>query len=176
MPYGAASVWVWASWRSRDAAMPAFESPPEPGINVAIGTMARGVSGFRQSHLEADQTAELMRSSPAAGAVTRYADVELVVLLSRDAELARNFVLRELGELAVDTPAAHELRETVAAYLACDRSLAKAAELLHVARNTVAYRVKKVEGLIGRDLRERKLELESALRLAQRLGSSVLET
>ena len=117
-----------------------------------------------------------MRSSPTEGALTRYADVELVVLLSRDAELARNFVLRELGELAVDTPAAHELRETVAAYLACDRSLAKAADLLHVARNTVAYRVKKVESLIGRDLRERKLELESALRLAQRLGSSVLET
>ena len=175
VPYGAASVWVWASWRSRNTSMPAFETPPEPGINVAIGTMAPGVSGFRQSHLEADQTAELMRSSPAAGAVTRYADVELVVLLSRDAELARNFVLRELGELAVDTPAANELRETVAAYLACDRSLAKAADLLHVARNTVAYRVKKVESLIGRNLRERKLELESALRLAQRLGSRVLE-
>ena len=45
----------------------------------------------------------------------------------------------------------------MAAYLACDRSLAKAADLLHVARNTVAYRVKKVESLIGRDLRERKL-------------------
>ena len=176
VPYGAASVWVWASWRSRNTPMPAFETPPEPGINVAVGTMAHGVSGFRQSHLEADQTAELMRSSPAAGAVTRYADVELVVLLSRDAELARNFVLRELGELAVDTPAAVELRDTVAAYLACDRSLAKAADLLHVARNTVAYRVKKVESLIGRDLRERKLELESALRLAQRLGSNVLDT
>ncbi len=176
VPYGAASVWVWASWRSRNTPMPAFETPPEPGINVAVGTMAHGVSGFRQSHLEADQTAELMRSSTTTGAVTKYADVELVVLLSRDAELARNFVLRELGELAVDTPAAHELRETVVAYLACDRSLAKAAELLHVARNTVAYRVKKVESLIGRDLRDRKLELESALRLAQRLGSRVLES
>ena len=64
----------------------------------------------------------------------------------------------------------------MAAYLACDRSLAKAAELLHVARNTVAYRVKKVESLIGRDLRDRKLELESALRLAQRLGTRVLDS
>jgi DNA-binding PucR family transcriptional regulator len=176
VPYGAASVWVWASWRSRDVTLPTFQSPPEPGINVAIGTMSQGVSGFRQSHLEADQTAELMRSSPTAGAVTRYADLELVVLLSRDAELARNFVHRELGELAVDTPAAHELRETVATYLACDRSLAKSAELLHVARNTVAYRVKKVESLIGRDLHDRKLELESALRLAQRPGLSVLDS
>lgn len=175
VPYGAASVWVWASWRSRDTPMPAFETPPGPGVNVAIGTMAHGVNGFRRSHLEADRTAELARSSPTATAVTRYADVELVVLLSRDLELARNFVLRELGELAVDTPAAHELRGTVAAYLACDRSLARAADLLHVARNTVAYRVKKVERLIGRDLRDQRLELESALRLAQRLGASVLD-
>ena len=175
VPYGAASVWVWASWRSRDTPMPAFETPPGPGVNVAIGTMAHGVSGFRRSHLEADRTAELARSSPTATAVTRYADVELVVLLSRDLERARNFVLRELGELAVDTPAADELRGTVAAYLACDRSLARAADLLHVARNTVAYRVKKVERLIGRDLRDQRLELESALRLAQRLGASVLD-
>ena len=59
---------MWASWRSRDTPLPAFETPPEPGINVAVGTMAHGVSGFRQSHLEADQTAELMRSSPTDGA------------------------------------------------------------------------------------------------------------
>jgi hypothetical protein len=39
-------------------------------------------------------------------------------------ELARNFVLRELGEFAVDTPAAAAVRDTVAAYLACDRRLA----------------------------------------------------
>jgi PucR C-terminal helix-turn-helix domain len=51
----------------------------------------------------------------------------------------------------------------------------KAADLLHVARNTVAYRVKKVESLIGRNLRDRRLELESAFatgtRLDQRLAS-----
>lgn len=98
--------------------------------------------------------------------MTHYADVELVVLLSQDIELARNFITRELGPLAEPTPAAGELRETVAAYLAFDRSLVKAAEQLHVARNTVAYRVKKFENLTGRDLKDRRLELELALRLA----------
>ena len=88
-------------------------------------------------------------------------------------ELTRNFVRRELGEVAVDTPAARELHETVAVYLSCDRGLTKAAEVLRVARNKIAYRVKKAGALIGRDLRDRRPELESALRLAQRLGASV---
>ena len=73
------------------------------------------------------------------------------MLLTQDAELARNFMVRELGTAAESTAAAAELRETVATYLSFDRSLAKAAEHLHVARNTVAYRVKKFENLIGRD-------------------------
>jgi DNA-binding PucR family transcriptional regulator len=103
--------------------------------------MATGVDGFRHSHHEAAQAAELVRySALVPDAVTWYADVELAVLLSRDLTLARAFVARELGPLAVNTKAAAELRETVAAYLACDRSLARAAEILHVARNTVAYR------------------------------------
>lgn len=83
---------------------------------------------------------------------------------------------RELGPLAAKTKPAAELRETVAAYLACDRSLARAAEILHVARNTVAYRVKKVEQETGRDLRVRRLEFEYALRLADGLGGVVLDS
>jgi DNA-binding PucR family transcriptional regulator len=56
-----------------------------------------------------------------------------------------------------------------------DRSLVRAAEQLHVARNTVAYRVKKFEKLAGRDLKDRRLELEAALRLAAVFRSAVLD-
>ncbi|WP_175507364.1 PucR family transcriptional regulator [Nocardioides alpinus] len=172
VPFGASSVWVWSSWRSRDVERPALVSPDDvPGVRVAVGAMATGVDGFRQSHHEAAEAAELVRSSARVpDAVTWYADVELAVLLSRDLTLARAFVARELGPLAANTKSAAELRETVAAYLACDRSLARSAEILHVARNTVAYRVKKVEQETGRDLRVRRLELECALRLADGPG------
>ncbi|MFL6111794.1 MAG: helix-turn-helix domain-containing protein [Catenulispora sp.] len=37
---------------------------------------------------------------------------------------------------------------------------------MHVARNTVAYRVKKFENLTGRDTREDRLRLETALIVA----------
>ena len=167
VPFGASSVWVWSSWRSRTVQRPSLAAPDALGVHVAVGTLATGIDGFRQSHHEAAQAAELMRrGAPAPGRLTWYSDVELTVLLSRDPALARAFVSRELGPLAQNTQQAAELRKTVAAYLACDRSLARAAEILHVARNTVAYRVKKVEQETGRDLRDRRLEFECALVLA----------
>ncbi|MDX6741676.1 PucR family transcriptional regulator [Actinocorallia sp. A-T 12471] len=178
VPYGAASVWVWAAWRSRPAHPPRLVLPDEPGTQVAVGTLGTGVAGFRQSHREADQTAELVRSSatgtPRGSRATWYADVEIAVMLGQNLDLARAFVARELGPLAADTSAAAELRDTLDAYLSSERSLATAAEILHIARNTVAYRIKKIESRTGRDLRHRRLELESALRLARVLGPGVL--
>ncbi|MET7508473.1 helix-turn-helix domain-containing protein [Streptomyces albidoflavus] len=177
IPYGAASVWVWAAWRSRPEDPAALLPPPEPGTRVAVGTFADGVAGFRQSHHEACRTAELVRSS-AAGArgapdTTWYAETAVAVMLSQDLDLARAFVRRELGPLAAGTEAAAELRQTLAVYLASERSLATAAKALHIARNTVAYRIKKIEARMGRDPRHRRLELECALRLAEVLGREV---
>ena len=168
VPHGASSLWVWGSWRSKQLAAADFSGHVTTDTHVAAGTLTRGVEGFRQSHLEALQTADLVRISTqnAEASLTHYSDVELVVLMTQDAELARNYMVRELGPAAESTAAAAELRETVATYLSFDRSLAKAAEQLHVARNTVAYRVKKFENLVGRDLKDRRLELEVALRLA----------
>ena len=106
--------------------------------------------------------------------MTYFRTIELAALLAHDVELARSFVVRELGPLAEDTATAAELRETLAAYLESERSLARAAEQLHVARNTVAYRVKKFENTASRDLKHRTLELKCALRLAATLGSGIL--
>lgn len=176
VPHGALSVWVWAAWPSPKGPKPALDMTT-PGVHVVIGGTGSGPAGFRRSHREAQQTAELVRSTAQPGethAVTWHADVELAVLLSTDLALARGYVTRELGELAAGSPNARDLRETVAAYLAHDRSLAQAAGVLHVARNTIAYRVKKAEAALGHDLRSRRLEVECALRLAETFGSRVL--
>ena len=89
-------------------------------------------------------------------------------------EMARAFVTRELGALAENSRMATDLRLTLDAYLDTERSLIRAAERLHVARNTVAYRVRKAETLLNRDLRERTTELQCALRLATMLPAKVL--
>ena len=145
-------------------------------ITVGIGGPAAGLAGFRQAHAEAERAAVLADSvAPAAsGRILRYRDVELVALLAADMTMARAFVTREVGPLAQRSRAATELRQTLAAYLDTERSLTRAAEHLHIARNTVAYRVRKAENLLHRDLRERTTELQCALRLATFLPAQLL--
>jgi DNA-binding PucR family transcriptional regulator len=88
--------------------------------------------------------------------------------------MAATFVARELGPLAQQSRAAADLRQTLSAYLDTERSLIRAAERLHVARNTVAYRVRKAEDLLHRNLHDRTTELQCALRLAAMLPDTLL--
>jgi DNA-binding PucR family transcriptional regulator len=145
-------------------------------LDVGIGGPANGITGFRQSHAEAVRAAALVDSATRTmgGRIVRYRDVELVALLAADVEMARAFVSRELGPLADRSRASNDLRRTLMAYLDTERSLMRAAERLHIARNTVAYRVRKAEDLLQRDLRERTTELQCALRLAAMLPAQLL--
>src|SRR3546814_3649602 len=78
LPHGASSLWVWGSWRSKELASADFSVHVTPDTHVAAGTLTRGIEGFRQSHLEALQTADLVRTSThiAGASLTHYADVE----------------------------------------------------------------------------------------------------
>lgn len=174
IPHGTSSLWVWGSWRSRETMSVPERTWVSEAIHVAIGTTAKGADGFRQSHLEAARVVDLVRGrSDRAATLTRYADVELAVLLAQNVDAARAFVRRELGAAAANTKTAAELRATVAAYLRHGHSLVRAGEDLHVARNTVAYRVKRFEEISGRDVSDRRLELEAALRLTDVLQDLV---
>lgn len=169
VPQGASTVWAWGVCRSA-ATEPVHLDEIVKGttIDVGIGAPAAGTAGFRHSHAEARRAVALTRTTKAAdgGNITHYRDVELVALLAADQEMARAFVARELGALAEHSRSAADLRDTLASYLDNERSLIRAAEVLHIARNTVAYRVRKIENILQRDLRERTIELRCALRLA----------
>lgn len=104
-----------------------------------------------------------------------YRDIDVTALLCSDLNAARRFVKDELGALAVDTPHGEQLRSTLRQYLSCERSLATAAARLHVARNTVTYRVKRAQELIGHDVSSRLLHVMAALEVAHVLGATVLE-
>lgn len=106
----------------------------------------------------------------------RYDDLDIVAMLSTDLPAAREFVARELGDLAGSTESVTAVRHTLKRYLDHDRSLAGAAVDLHVARNTVAYRVQRAERLRGRPATVRRLQLHAALVLAEELGDAVLRS
>jgi DNA-binding PucR family transcriptional regulator len=66
------------------------------------------------------------------------------------------------------------VRETVLAMLVAGGSATRVARDLFVHKNTVAYRVKQAEELLGHAITDRPLELSSALTLAAALGPAVL--
>ena len=106
--------------------------------------------------------------------VVDYARVELVSLLASDLPRARAFVASRLGPLAAPDEPTERLRETVLVFLAIGGRSARAAKELYVHQNTVAYRVKRAEELLGRRVTEDPVELICALTLADTLGPAVL--
>jgi hypothetical protein len=141
------------------------------GLSVAAGTPAPGAEGFVLSHREAllaRRVAQLRGDGE--GTVANYPDLALEALLAEDPEAARRFVARELGPLATDDDATVRLAATVEIFLEEGSSFVRAGRRLGIHANTVAYRVRRAESLLGRPVTERQLELRVALRLTRLLG------
>lgn len=172
---GPVASWCWTARRER------FDVDDKPlrelitrnaGVRVAVGTVESGLEGFRRSHEAAADAEAMARLAPPSQGndVVCYADVRLVAALAANAGTARRFMVSELGALAEDGPYLAELRDTLLAYLDCGRSASAAAERLHVARNTVLYRVKRAEKLLGRPAGRGCLGLHAALTAVHVLG------
>lgn len=144
-----------------------FASEDFPGVRLAVGEPADGVAGFRATHAQASdarRVATLARMP--AGSVTRYANVALQALACGDVEHVRTFVQRELGPLAANDDVAVRLASTLDVYLDEHASRSRAANRLGVHDNTVSYRLKQVEEILGRSVEDHTLNLRVALALA----------
>lgn len=136
------------------------------GGRAAMGDPHQGPGGLVQSFREAEQ-ADLVggQTDPR---IVRYSDVMLDILLLQDRWLAESFVRRVLGPLADDTTEAGRLRATMDASLRHSTHVA-AAEELEVHEHTVRNRLARIEEILGSGLRERRTEIEVALRLRRTL-------
>ena len=90
--------------------------------------------------------------------------------LARDREWMREV----LGPLAVDDEAHGRLRASVGAFLETGGSLSAAADRLGCHKNTVQYRIRRAEEMLGHSTRERRVDLELALQACRWLRSAVL--
>jgi DNA-binding PucR family transcriptional regulator len=79
-----------------------------------------------------------------------------------------------LGALAIDDEPQARLRETARVFLSTGGSFTATAEQLTVHKNTVHYRIRKAEEILGRPLQETRLDIELALSACHWLGSAVL--
>src|SRR6201996_3684685 len=159
LPYRAAIAEAAANVRKFTLARP--DSP-----SVAIGTMASGVEGFRQSHREAKTARSVAliakRPEPTVIAAT---DPGLAIMarLGGDVAGTREWVAAVLGDLAADNENDARLRETLRVFLGSGSSYKVAAEELNLHFNSVKYRVGRAVARRGREIGGGRLEGGAAL-------------
>ncbi|MFF4602676.1 PucR family transcriptional regulator [Streptomyces sp. NPDC001339] len=186
VPVGVSSLWAWGSrTRGRPLSLrqlrhgdgPHRQVATSPAVHIAAGLPGEGIEGFRTSHRQARETAGIIHAAGVGAGDRRppydYAELELAVLLRSRPDLSTEFVRRELGPLVTDDMS--ELRATVKCYLDMERSMSAVADRLHIAKSSVAYRIRKAERLLGRPVQEDRLRLHSALLLFDVLGRAALD-
>jgi DNA-binding PucR family transcriptional regulator len=94
-------------------------------------------------------------------------------MLLADKPLADAAVRRELGKVLADERFGTELLETLQAYFDAGENLAATARNLHLATRTVAYRLDKIETLLGHRMSGEHGRRVSAALLVHRFQSEV---
>ena len=176
IPGGNHDLWAWLTFTSEpaDVVLDRIRAVPRDAsrIGLAVGPTGSGISGFRRTHLLARDYAAAARRLP-PGDAPQTADAEsvsFVSLLLRDRERAEWFVATELGDIGTGTTASDiETRETLRIYFETGQSLAETAQRLSIHRNTVVYRLRRIEQAIGRPVVSRRHELYAAALLAHLL-------
>ncbi|MQY34049.1 hypothetical protein SRB17_20150 [Streptomyces sp. RB17] len=160
-----------AAWLSRTT--PFTEADLDParlaapaGVRVVLGEPAYGLDGFRRTHIEAAHARRVvMLAEPHTAPVARYRNMAVAALGTVDAEQARTFVIRVLGDLAADDEATFRLATTLASYLDENCSRTRTAERLMIHPNTVTYRVHQARQILGRGIDSDTLDVRVALAL-----------
>jgi PucR C-terminal helix-turn-helix domain/GGDEF-like domain len=158
-------AWAWLGSR-RELPVHAIERlmrEDRTGARFATGEPGFGISGWRRSHRLAQSAARV--ASRNAERLTRLGDAMVDAALLADWPLAQQIVkdqLSPLDKLRMGGPLA---RETLRAYLACERNAAAAAARMGVDRRTISYRLRQIEEGLGAGLGRCLPGIEAALRL-----------
>ncbi|GAA3075180.1 PucR family transcriptional regulator [Streptosporangium carneum] len=121
-----------------------------PSLYVASGEPSDSLAVAGHSCRQALSALEIAIHRGRRGQVTQCAQVILEVLLAHNHWASRRIVDTRIGPLA-EKP---HLLETLRVYLNCDLALQRTAEELLVHPNTVAYRLRQIGALTGRDMRK----------------------
>lgn len=168
-------LWAWLSrvhrpsdreWQALTCVRPVLQ-----GTRVAVGPAACGTDGFRRTHLQALDAAHAAETACAPSDVTDWHTVSLAAVAGPDPERVGWFVQETLGPLAHDDPAAAEHRATLLSYLQSGQSLVRTAQEQHVHRNTIVYRMRRIEELLPLALVDHRLQIHVALHLAAHYGT-----
>ncbi len=143
-------------------------APGGEELTGGAGEEAEGPDRLEVSHLQAGRALRLGSGLRGRGVLHRYADVEAYdALLGDNGDRAARVRARTIDRLPDD------LRRTLALYLEHNHSVARTARDLFVHRNTVHYRLRRIEALCDLNLGrvEDRMLCQIAL-LSARMGDS----
>jgi hypothetical protein len=160
---------VWACWLGgrrpleAEQALRALGELSLGAVVVAVGEPGQGLAGWRLSHRQAK--AALPIAERRRQAVVHYADVALLASILRDDLVATSLRQLYLEPLEGARDGGEVARETLRAYFAAERNVSSTASALGVDRRTVTNRIRAIEDLFGRPLKDFATDLETALLL-----------
>jgi DNA-binding PucR family transcriptional regulator len=174
--------WGWLPYRASTDDAPAavrqFALARPDAPSLAIGTMADGVEGFRQSHREAETArgVSVIAKRPEPTVISASdPGLSVVARLGGDVAGTRDWVATVLGDLAIDNDNDGRLRDTLRVFLGCGSSYKVAAEELNLHFNSVKYRVGRAVARRGRGIGSDRLDVELALLACHWYGAAVLQ-
>lgn len=123
-------------------------------INAGVGGMCRSALDIGRSYADARRTVEIVQRMGRAGTAVAMEDLGIHRLLLRVADVGqlREFAREVFGDLLAQTNSTPiEYLSTLACYFRENNSPQRAAQELHLHRNTVSYRVRRIEELTNLD-------------------------
>ena len=147
---------------------------PSNKVAVGLGQVAREVSGWRSSYRDARQALDLARrlQTETPLYIGDLGVYQLILNLS-DTEMLKDFCQQTLGSLLeYDQRQSADLIKTLEAFFNCHGNLSQTAEQLIVHRNTLLYRMNRINEIAGIDLDrpETRLALHLALTIRRLLS------
>jgi PucR family transcriptional regulator, purine catabolism regulatory protein len=143
---------------------------PDIGVSVGIGRAYAGVAGLNASYHEAAEALLIGQALLGGGCTTYFGDLGIRRLLFplRNSPELREFYEEFLGALdSYDERHGTELIRTLEGFFAHHGNHVRAAEALHLHRNTLLYRLARIQAIgdIDLDDPEVRLAVQVALRL-----------
>lgn len=142
----------------------------DPGASAGVGRAGSGAGAVRASYREAEQALAMGRRLLGNGMTASFANLglhRLLFAIAQHPELA-DFYEATVGPLlAYDAKGGGELMATLNAFFACNGSPTETAHELHLHRNTVLYRLRRIQEVGGVDLDDAatRLNLHLCLRI-----------
>jgi carbohydrate diacid regulator len=136
--------------------MGSIKSRHDMDVNIGVGTLATSVSDLKMSYHDAWGALQLGKHLARHRRIFQASEFRVQELLLTASYSSRQSFLQALLEPLKEQADWEDLRRTILAWCESGYNLASASKTLHVHKNTLRYRLDKIERISGESLRDYK--------------------